>query len=253
MLIFRLLIPLVLTCLFILGCEQEGSVKFEDCREKVFLKTNNEAPPIQHLLRTFTCSYQKTTDGKHIIGGVCVAVVNALFHAECLTAYIYVRGSDIKCMENAHVEEDGKCHCNHGYTYNEYATTVAGQCVQITERAGSDPEGQLRTQQARQETTATKTATEAQLRTYQAELQAKITNAWNIPPQSKDLHAEVFLIIDRAGHVEQSRIVQGSGNASFDESLQRAIKQAQPLPTLPEDYAAPSVRVTLHFQGRGAK
>jgi len=89
------------------------------------------------------------------------------------------------------------------------------------------------------------------LRTYQAELQTKITNAWNIPPQSKDLHAEVFLIIDRAGNVEQSRLVQGSGNALFDESLQRAIKQAQPLPALPEDYTAPSVRVTLHFRGRG--
>ena len=89
------------------------------------------------------------------------------------------------------------------------------------------------------------------LRAYQAELQAKITNAWNIPPQSKNLHAEVFLIIDRAGNVEQARLVQGSGNALFDESLQRAIKQAQPLPALPEDYAAPSVRVTLHFRGRG--
>ena len=88
------------------------------------------------------------------------------------------------------------------------------------------------------------------LRPYQAALRAKITNAWNIPPQSKDLHAEVFLIIDRAGNVEQSRLVQGSGNALFDESLQRAIKQAQPLPALPEDYAAPSVRVTLHFRGR---
>ena len=89
------------------------------------------------------------------------------------------------------------------------------------------------------------------LRTYQAELQAKITNAWNIPPQSKDLRAEVLLIIDRAGNVEQSRLVQGSGNALFDESLQRAIKQAQPLPALPEDYAAPSLRVTLNFHGRG--
>jgi TonB family protein len=82
-------------------------------------------------------------------------------------------------------------------------------------------------------------------------LQAKITNAWNIPPQSKNLHAEVFLIIDRAGNVEQSRLVQSSGNALFDESLQRAIKQAQPLPALPDDYAASSVRVTLHFRGRG--
>jgi colicin import membrane protein len=89
------------------------------------------------------------------------------------------------------------------------------------------------------------------LRGYQAELQAKITNAWNIPPQSKDLRAEVLLIIDRAGNVELSRLVQGSGNALFDESLQRAIKQAQPLPALPEDYPAPSLRVTLNFRGRG--
>ena len=61
------------------------------------------------------------------------------------------------------------------------------------------------------------------LRTYQAELQAKIYNAWNIPPQSKGLKAVFFLSINRAGNVEQARLVQGSGNALFDESLQRAI------------------------------
>ena len=49
-----------------------------------------------------------------------------------------------------------------------------------------------------------------------------------------------FLIINRAGNVEQSRLVQGSGNALFDESLQQAIKQAQPLPALPEDMPAHS-------------
>jgi TolA protein len=91
------------------------------------------------------------------------------------------------------------------------------------------------------------------LRAYQAELQAKITNAWNIPSQSKDLRAEVLLIIDRAGNVEHSRLVQGSGNALFDESLQRAIKQAQPLPALPEDYTSSSLRVTLNFRGRGCQ
>src|SRR5262245_11918294 len=89
------------------------------------------------------------------------------------------------------------------------------------------------------------------LRGYQAELQAKITNAWNIPPQSKDLRAEVLLIIDRAGNVELSRLVQGPSNALFHESLQRAIEGAHAFNALPEDYAAPSVRVTLHFRGRG--
>jgi len=89
------------------------------------------------------------------------------------------------------------------------------------------------------------------LRNYQAELQAKITNAWNIPAQSKGLQASVFLIVGRSGQVEQARLVQGSGNALFDESLQRAIKQAQPLPSLPEDYAERSLEVTLRFRGRG--
>jgi TonB family protein len=239
------------------GCEQEGSVKIEDCREKIFLSSEKGIKPferpIQHLLRDFTCTYERTEDKRHIISGICIAVENATFHTECLKAYIYVRASDIKCMKNAHAEEDAKCHCNHGYTYNEYATSVAGQCVQTTGGAVSDPAGQLRVQQAQQDTTATKTATEGQLRAYQAELQAKITNAWKIPPGSKDLHAEVFFIIDRAGNVELVRLVQGSGNGPFDDSLQQAIKQAQPLPALPEDYAAPSARVTLHFRGRGAK
>ena len=88
------------------------------------------------------------------------------------------------------------------------------------------------------------------LRTYQAELQAKIYNAWNIPPQSKGLQAVFFLSINRAGHVEQARLVRGSGNALFDESLQRAIQQAQPLPALPEDYTARTLEVQLNFRDR---
>jgi TonB family protein len=88
------------------------------------------------------------------------------------------------------------------------------------------------------------------LRAYETELKAKITNAWNIPPQSKGLQANFFLSIDRAGHVEQARLVRGSGNAVFDESLQRAIKQAQPLPALPEDYKADTLGVTLTFRDR---
>jgi TonB family protein len=242
---------LISVCLHILGCEQEGSVKIEDCRETIFLSSEKGIKPferpIQHLLRDFTCTYERTEDKRHIISGICIAVENATFHTECLKAYMYFRASEIACMEKAHAEKDGKCHCNYGYSYND----VAGQCVQTTGGAVSDSEGQLRTQQARQETTATKTATEGQLRAYQAELQAKITNAWKIPPQSKDLHAEVVLIVDRAGNVELARLVQGSGNGPFDDSLQQAIKQAQPLPALPEDYAAPSLRVTLHFRGRG--
>ena len=88
------------------------------------------------------------------------------------------------------------------------------------------------------------------MRTYREELQYKIENAWNIPAQSKGLKAVFFLSINRAGHVEQARLVQGSGNALFDESLQRAIQQAQPFPALPEDFPARTFDVPLNFRDR---
>jgi colicin import membrane protein len=86
------------------------------------------------------------------------------------------------------------------------------------------------------------------LRGYQAELEAKIKNAWNIPPRSKGLQAAFFLSINRAGNVEQARLVRGSGNALFDESLQQAIKQAQPLPPWPEGIADRTLDITLNFR-----
>jgi len=88
------------------------------------------------------------------------------------------------------------------------------------------------------------------LRNYQTLVQEKVRNAWSVPPQSKGLQAIVFLTIDRAGHVEQFRFIQRSGNALFDESLQRAIKQAEPLPPLPEDYAGRSLEAELRFRPR---
>ena len=88
------------------------------------------------------------------------------------------------------------------------------------------------------------------MRAYREELRAKIESAWNIPSRSKGLKAVFFLSINRAGNVEQARLVQGSGNALFDESLQRAIQQAQPFPALPEDFTARTFDVPLNFQDR---
>jgi colicin import membrane protein len=85
------------------------------------------------------------------------------------------------------------------------------------------------------------------LRDYQALVQKKVYDAWSVPLQSKGLQAVVFLTIDRAGHVEQFRFVQRSGNVLFDESLQRAIKQAEPLPPLPEGR---SLDAELRFRAR---
>lgn len=86
------------------------------------------------------------------------------------------------------------------------------------------------------------------LHSYQVMVQEKVRNAWSVPPQSRGLQAIVFLTIDRAGHVEQFRFVQRSGNTLFDDSLQRAIKQAEPLPPLPADYAGHSLEAELRFR-----
>jgi len=86
------------------------------------------------------------------------------------------------------------------------------------------------------------------LRNYQDLVQKKVRDAWSVPPQSKGLQAVVFLTIDRAGHVEQLRFTQRSGNALYDESLQRAIKQAEPLPPLPEDYTGRFLEVDMRFR-----
>ena len=88
------------------------------------------------------------------------------------------------------------------------------------------------------------------MRAYREELRSKIENAWNIPPRSKGLKAVFFLSINRAGNVEQARLDQGSGNALFDESLRRAIQQAQPFPALPEDFPSRTYDVPLNFQDR---
>jgi len=86
------------------------------------------------------------------------------------------------------------------------------------------------------------------LRNYQDLVQKKVRDAWSVPPQSKGLQAVVFLTIDRAGHVEQLRFTQRSGNVLYDESLQRAIKQAEPLPPLPEDYTGRFLEVDMRFR-----
>jgi TonB family protein len=86
------------------------------------------------------------------------------------------------------------------------------------------------------------------LAAYQAKLQTKIKDAWNIPSRSKGLKATFFLSLNRAGQVEQARLVQGSGNTLFDDSIQRAIKQSQPLPALPEDFPDRTLELTLPFR-----
>lgn len=71
------------------GCgPQEGTVKIDDCREVVFLKSDSLRPQIQR----FVCEYNRDSTGK-ITGGTCIHVdlADGLFSktGKCNTAYIY--------------------------------------------------------------------------------------------------------------------------------------------------------------------
>jgi hypothetical protein len=73
----------------ILGCgPQEGTVKIDDCREVVYLKSDSFRPQIQR----FVCEYNRDSTGK-ITGGTCIHVdlADGLFSktGKFNTAYIY--------------------------------------------------------------------------------------------------------------------------------------------------------------------
>lgn len=103
-------------------------------------------------------------------------------------------------------------------------------------------------------TTGTETTESLQhvrLRAYQELVREQIVNAWVLPllqDAARNLQATALLTIDRTGHITQLEILETSNNPLFDESLIRAIRQAAPLPALPEDYHGAYLELELHFK-----
>lgn len=86
---------LVMLCLFGWGLfryydggEMEGIAKYDDCREIIFLKSNN----YQKYYMNFTCNYRRSNTGE-IMGGECVHIDtnNGFFSSgnSCVKALIY--------------------------------------------------------------------------------------------------------------------------------------------------------------------
>jgi hypothetical protein len=105
-------IGLLFTILAI-GCEyQEGTVKYDDCREIVHVKPGSW----RLYVHQFICDYTKRDSGK-IVGGTCVYVdtESRLFSSssKCKTAYIYnfENGPDKGCTkEYPYLGYDNKCY-----------------------------------------------------------------------------------------------------------------------------------------------
>lgn len=101
----------ILSALFLLtGCEREGMVNIDDCRETIKIKSDN----IKTYYKTFTCTYEKTDKGD-IMSGACINLKTGLFSDKCKIAYIYERGPSKKCPENGYLNQDGNCYCDEGF------------------------------------------------------------------------------------------------------------------------------------------
>jgi colicin import membrane protein len=63
-----------------------------------------------------------------------------------------------------------------------------------------------------------------------------VTRAWVLAPgfRTQPLSTEIRVRLNAGGQVLGTRVVRRSGNPWFDESVERAIKKASPLPPPPE-------------------
>jgi colicin import membrane protein len=92
---------------------------------------------------------------------------------------------------------------------------------------------------------------DVRLRAYQDLIRGQIIEAWILPlseAEAQKLQAVALLTVDRMGHITRLELLKPSGNVLFDESLLRAIKQAAPLPALPEDYVGEFLDVEMRFR-----
>jgi TonB family protein len=73
---------------------------------------------------------------------------------------------------------------------------------------------------------------------YFRRLEEKVRSSWVLPGalvrDASKLVVELRIVIEKDGRVSKDRIERGSGNPYFDDSVQRAIRKASPLPVPPE-------------------
>jgi len=76
----------------------------------------------------------------------------------------------------------------------------------------------------------------AQTRVWMARAKMYVTRAWILQPgfRTLPLEAEVQVRLGPSGKVLGIEVTRGSGNPWFDESVERAIRKASPLPAPPE-------------------
>lgn len=87
--------------------EQEGVVKYSDCREIVQLPPDT----LQKYYHSFTCETSKTQSGT-VMRGICVRVESSWWGSACTSAYIYQKLPALKCTDPKYpnLGYDDRCH-----------------------------------------------------------------------------------------------------------------------------------------------
>jgi periplasmic protein TonB len=93
--------------------------------------------------------------------------------------------------------------------------------------------------------------------TWQKELLAHFTKYKRYPSDRSQEQAEVVVNfeLDRTGHVLSTRVVQGSGDASFDAAALAMVRRADPVPAPPPLVADDGLTFTIPiiFRAKGSK
>jgi colicin import membrane protein len=82
---------------------------------------------------------------------------------------------------------------------------------------------------------------------YFNEMRERIKSGWTWAGRRTDLVASVRFSVQENGEIVGVKLVRGSGDSSYDESVIRALRKANPLPPPPESHRQEFSEVELAF------
>jgi outer membrane biosynthesis protein TonB len=94
---------------------------------------------------------------------------------------------------------------------------------------------------------------DSKLNQYYSMIWTKIKKAWTIPEnllkekERVDLETIIVVIIERDGKIQKYWFEKKSGNDLYDQMAVRAIKKAEPLPSVPRELSESTLEVGIRF------
>ena len=86
---------------------------------------------------------------------------------------------------------------------------------------------------------------------YYSMIWAKIKEEWalpeNLPKGKTNLETIIVVLIDRDGKIQKSWFEKRSGNTLYDQMAMRAIKKAEPLPSIPKEFSDKTLEIGIRF------